>query len=329
MQKKILIIGPEFFGYTKLIARAFESRKYYVDIINERIGSSFFAKLITRLGILKYFPFAVEKKQDEINRHIIHSNYQYIVFFNPETVSESFVRDIVKKTRAKVLIYFWDSFQNKRGFTGYLGIRGVSYVSFDPRDCEKYELRYQPLFYDDTYVSDSINYQDRCFFISCVCTIHSERILFLSKLYDWSIQNKKHVFIYLYYHSLLQLLIKFIRYPIHCWKLRYFFKEIPLTHNQISQKLKSSINVLDVSHPSQSGLTSRTFESLAAGCRLITTNKSIERHQDLFGHYILVKLDDLESSLSTANEQLENDQVPESINKALLHNWVGELIYND
>ncbi len=41
--------------------------------------------------------------------------------------------------------------------------------------------------------------------------------------------------------------------------------------------------VIDLSHPLQTGLTMRTFEALASGCHLLTTNTNI-RFEDFFIH---------------------------------------------
>jgi galactitol-specific phosphotransferase system IIB component len=49
-----------------------------------------------------------------------------------------------------------------------------------------------------------------------------------------------------------------------------------MTSAQINSKIESCLAVLDIQHPKQTGLTMRTFEVLASGKKLITTNKSIQ-----------------------------------------------------
>jgi spore maturation protein CgeB len=46
----------------------------------------------------------------------------------------------------------------------------------------------------------------------------------------------------------------------------------------ISQHYNECVAVLDIEHPNQSGLTMRTFEVIASGKKLITTNKKIVEH---------------------------------------------------
>jgi hypothetical protein len=46
----------------------------------------------------------------------------------------------------------------------------------------------------------------------------------------------------------------------------------------ISQHYNESAAILDIEHPNQSGLTMRTFEVIASGKKLVTTNKKIVEH---------------------------------------------------
>ena len=51
-----------------------------------------------------------------------------------------------------------------------------------------------------------------------------------------------------------------------------------LSSNEIVSYYDRSNIVLDISHPGQSGLTMRTFETIGAGKKLITTNADIKNY---------------------------------------------------
>ena len=51
-----------------------------------------------------------------------------------------------------------------------------------------------------------------------------------------------------------------------------------LSHKEIIDIYKNSKAILDINHPGQKGLTMRTFESLGAGRKLITTNQEIKKY---------------------------------------------------
>ncbi len=53
------------------------------------------------------------------------------------------------------------------------------------------------------------------------------------------------------------------------------FRYVPLSRDESAAVFWASRAILDVEHPGQTGLTIRTFEALAAGKKLVTTNPAI------------------------------------------------------
>ena len=51
-----------------------------------------------------------------------------------------------------------------------------------------------------------------------------------------------------------------------------------LTHAQIAELYGDTVSVLDINKPFQEGLTMRTFESLASGKKLLTTNVDLKNY---------------------------------------------------
>jgi hypothetical protein len=66
------------------------------------------------------------------------------------------------------------------------------------------------------------------------------------------------------------------------------FEFSPLPAGEVARVLWESFAVLDVEHPRQRGLTMRTFETIGAGKKLITTNTGIRDHDFFDERNILV-----------------------------------------
>ena len=88
------------------------------------------------------------------------------------------------------------------------------------------------------------------------------------------LKGKYNIEKFLYYHSKFLYLVKCLLNPLG---LKYFLKisTRAFPKLQIANLYKQSVYVLDIHHPGQSGLTSRTFEALRSGAYLITFNKSV------------------------------------------------------
>ena len=83
---------------------------------------------------------------------------------------------------------------------------------------------------------------------------------------------------WLFVRSKLELTLRkvFDNYLKYIDKSHLLFK--PMSADTISKHYTDCAAVLDIEHPNQSGLTMRTFEVIASGKKLITTNKKIIEH---------------------------------------------------
>ncbi|MFM4774582.1 hypothetical protein ACEUD0_01840 [Aeromonas veronii] len=102
-------------------------------------------------------------------------------------------------------------------------------------------------------------------------TAHSERY----KLVMDITSGFKKVFTFFYTPNKLVFLYK--RYWCNeLAGLSYFdVSSIPMSRDGVIDTISKSKAVIDINHPSQVGLTIRTFEIIAAGKKLITTNKNV------------------------------------------------------
>jgi hypothetical protein len=174
-----------------------------------------------------------------------------------------------RNPRARFLLYLADSVRNSP-----LCLRRApafdEVLSFDRADCDaRPRWRYRPLFATREYWSQSAVRGDRG--VSFVGSFHPERLEVLRK---WTANCRtlriEGEYLLATRGSLDRL--RWLRGPRDA--------DIAPLPRPLSAERSCAIyrmfgTVLDIHHPGQSGLTMRTVEALAAGCRLVTTNRRI------------------------------------------------------
>ena len=266
---RLTIVGPQFFSYVDGIVSHIDSLGIPVQAIDERGSQSFFIKSIFRSYYLKkLFSLVIKKKHKDIIKKSIEFESTHVLFISPESVNSNLIESM-KNEGLKVILYMWDSFDNKPSARTCIDVFDKA-ATFDPVDAQIHKLNVINLFAEDYFFN--VNRND-CFSrkidISFVGTVHSSRPKIIKKLVTnprFSSFNKK-MYLYRgnYYYYLRALLIT------------GFSRCTPLSKSSISKSAVAEIfnnskYVLDITHSSQRGLTSRTFEALASGSVLVTNN---------------------------------------------------------
>lgn len=273
--KKVLFIAPKFFGYEYEIKKEMEKLGAKVSYYDERPQNSNMMKALIRLNLKKI----VKKKIDEYFNNIINESknekYDFVFFIVPETISEKQLYTLkTLQGNAKFILYMWDSIKNKKNTKELIKYFDKIYT-FDKTDLEEYkEFIFRPLFYINDYkcIREKNNIKNDICFIG---TAHSDRYHLLKNIEKQAIKNNLRYFYYFYFPS-----------KIYFWIRRVFdsnFKNVKykdFSFKSMSKKdllsvISESNSVIDIQHPSQTGLTMRTLEILGAGKKLITTNKEI------------------------------------------------------
>jgi hypothetical protein len=146
-------------------------------------------------------------------------------------------------------------------------------LSFDPVDCKKFErFAYRPLFFLDKYCdAKPSRSSNRLFFVG---TLNGDRPKIISSLA--LLLSGVIVFDYwLFVRSRVELFFRqiFERELRNLDHSRLIFA--PMSSKEISDRYEECSAVLDIEHPKQTGLTMRTFEVIASGRKLVTTNINI------------------------------------------------------
>ncbi|MDH1469690.1 hypothetical protein [Shewanella sp. GD03713] len=269
MNKKILLFCPSFFGYDIAIKKEMELLGPKVSLFDERPFKSFFGKALLRLNLAWLFRWYI----DNYFRKIIFSSLQdldLIVLVNPESIPPDLLREVkLLNKNVKIVVYMWDSFENKKQASKLIAVSD-SFFTFDPIDANDYGVNFLPLFYIPQYEEIRSN-KDNDFELVFIGTAHSERYKLVMDITSGF--NK--VFNFFYTPNKLVFLYK-----------RYFCKELtglsyfdvsstPMSRQDVIDTIRKSKAVIDINHPSQVGLTIRTFEIIAAGKKLITTNRNV------------------------------------------------------
>lgn len=262
---KILIIGPNFFSYTKAIAKEINIRNIKCFTFNEIHSNTNFVKICYRLNLKFLFKNKIKLHREEAYKFIDDNDISDVLFISPDIISKDFLLEIKKKSR--VHLYMWDGFKNKKNALSVLNYFDTK-SSFDMFDCKDYAMSYIPLFAESEYYSKNTN---KNYDISFSGTIHSDRPSWIVKLLNYSKNKKLEIGLLLYYYSPLLLLPRLILNKF-CFGLFNMVSYDHFPKQDIANLFRESRVVVDITHPNQNGLTSRTFEALRTGSKLATNN---------------------------------------------------------
>ncbi|WP_295715741.1 glycosyltransferase [Mucilaginibacter sp.] len=326
-RKSILFIAPAFFGYEISITNALIENGYDVDFFDERTSNNSFLKAIFRVK-KSLLNSAINKYYKNILTKIQQKQYAYFFLIKGEVVPVWFIVEFKKlNPQSKLIYYTYDSFNNNNANSLYILKHFDSCYSFDFEDVKLNPVfKLKHLFYTGEFINN-LNKQDKKYSISFVGTLHSSRYKTIKHLFN----NIDKTFAFFYspakWFFLLEKIIKGKHANVK-WHEVSFEK---LSRQQVAEIFKSSKSVLDIQRSGQTGLTMRTFEVLAAGATLITTNTHIKEAAFYDPAYIMV-LDDLnDTEIIGIKERIDKldakmEPIFNELNEFYINNWVKEFI---
>jgi len=261
--KKILFLTPEFYTYPELIKASLESMGAVVDLFYNRptslTGKFSEVFLLKKYEIVKcrYFDHLISKTK---------SDYDYILIIRADLIPISHLLKIKNKYPGSVFIqYIWDDLHLFPKL-----IESFQYfdriLSYDLLESQKYGLIFRPFFFTEygSLRKESYINGDKVFFIG---SYHTDRLLIMQKIRELNPKIKFHFHLYInpITYILAKLPPKYLHY-FRFWKMKY---------SDMLREIENSAAVLDIQNISQSGLTTRIFEALGAGSKIITVNRSI------------------------------------------------------
>nr|WP_235875876.1 hypothetical protein [Flavobacterium covae] len=268
-----------FFNYEKIIKQRLTELGAEVFLFDERVSNSSLAKGVIRIN-KNLYKYQINKYYKKILERIEKQKFDYFFVIKGEAIPTFFIEKI-KELNPKItsIYYNFDSFANNPNGLYHLGYFDKKFT-FDRSDAVNYQLNFRPLFfskdYEKLYEKSKNNEKKEFKYVSLfIGTAHTDRYLISEKVAHWCRQKGLRYFAFYFSHN------KFVFY----FKKRFdkTFQDFDinkvsfhsLSHEQIIDLYDISMSVLDINHPSQVGLTMRTFEVLGAGKKLITTNSDI------------------------------------------------------
>jgi hypothetical protein len=316
---RILYVSTFFHEYHDRIIEHLE------NIRGEKISRFILEKQRISLSLLRMISSSAYKKvrRKEYLRLLSFSeSYDLIFIQSPYYIPIDILSCLQEKVRGtKLISYSWDSIRSPHELE-YLDFFDKFY-SFDPFDCEKYtKLEYLPLFYtSDFYFITS----KRKFSVAFVGGIGDSfgRYHFIKSIGRQCKHNR--LSNYIYARIPLMFFIKALFSGTYYSGVK--FRSLSL--KSISDVYRNANCVVDQNNPLQKGLTMRTFEALASGCRLITTNASVANEPFFDTRYISI----IDSNNPVIDVEFIKQEFPmdrdylNRLSEYSLSRWVSKVFY--
>lgn len=320
--KRILLFAPSFFGYDKEFLNGLQKAGADVDLYNERISEDTFVKILIRLNP-NYLSRYVEKYYDKIIEENKDKNYDYVFFVSVEAATPRIISKLrTVFTNARFYMYSWDSVENKKYLKDVMPLFDRVW-SFDKSDSKKYNIGFLPLFYSNEYsdiASSGVLQKYDALFVG---TIHSDRYWFLKNIEGQICALNGQVYLWQYFPSVLLYLKMKLQSRRFCRETKYRdFRFESLKKERLLELIAESKAVIDSNHPSQSGLTMRTLETLGAKRKLITTNVNVKEY-DFYRESNILVVDRFSPVVTPDFLASEYEEIPlEIYKKYSLDGWL-------
>jgi hypothetical protein len=324
-QPRVLFISPAFFGYEQDIRAAFQRRGATVDYFDERPSNNAAAKAVLRVS-RSLLSRRVRSHFESIYCSIVDRQYDLILVIKGEVVPAWFLARLREdQPEAKFIFYSFDAIRNSSNCLELFPFFDRLY-SFDFQDVQNHpQLELKHLFYTNEYAGGP-PLQQRDYDISFVGTLHSKRYRFVQDVFDHF--ENTYQFFYVqaaWFYYLSRLTCEGFR---DVARAHVSFQK--LGRGEVANIFKESRAILDMQREGQSGLTMRTFEVLASGATLVTSNAFIKQ-TDLYDPERVIVLppggaDDPVEFVERVSSLSREGHAPAGFEKYSIDSWVAEFI---
>lgn len=275
--KKILFLAVRFFQYEKAIAQRLSELGAEVDFYDERPSNSNFAKSVIRFN-KKLYQSVINRYYQSIIQEIQDKKYDYFLLIKGEAVPAYFLEKVrALNPEIEMIYYNFDPLKEYPVLISNLKYFDKKFT-FERNDSIRYGLSFRPLFYLDEYKSLMPNVHHSDYDIVFIGSAHTDRYIVGEQVK--SIAEKLKLKYFFYYYAMGKIAFR-IRKIVDKELKQFDNRKLSFTklsHHQIIDYYKRTKSVLDINKPFQEGLTIRTFEVLASGRKLITTNSDIKNY---------------------------------------------------
>ena len=271
---RILLTAPRFFGYDQEILAELQRRGAKVDFFADRPFDSALmhaAARFSRKAVLK-------RTESEYRRTLAGfapGRYDYVFVLNGQTLPPALLAELREAhSDATFLFYTWDAIANRPNVRELLPFFDRTY-SFEPEAALAHGMRFRPLFFAPRF-GEEREVEER-YDISFIGTAHTDRYRVL-KAVDTALPPGTRRYWFLYLQARWVLAAYRLTNPAFRGAQARDFRFDTLGPDEGAQVFWESRAVLDIEHPAQTGLTIRTFETMGAGKKLVSTNRNLARY---------------------------------------------------
>lgn len=276
--KKIFFLAVRFFQYERAIAQRLLELGAEVDFYDERPSNSNFAKGVIRFN-KRIYQSIINKYYQRIIDEIQNKKYDYFLLIKGEAVPAHFLEKVrLLNPEIEMIYYNFDPLKEYPVLISNLKYFDKKFT-FERNDAARYGLSFRPLFYLDEYKflnSDMV--VDPDYDIVFIGSAHTDRYVVGEQVRTIAETLKLNYFFYYYAMGKIAFRLR----KIIDKELKQFDNKklsfVKLDHHKIIDYYRRTKSVLDINKPFQDGLTIRTFEALASGRKLITTNSDIQNY---------------------------------------------------
>lgn len=325
----ILAIIPRFFTYHNDIAEELRGRGATVDLLEDRPFSSPAIHAAARFA-----PGAVQRLTRARYRETIaaagRDHYDVVLVVNGQTLAPQLLRELrAQHPTAMFIYYLWDSLSNRGGAKALMPMMDRCYT-FEPTAARSTGARLRPLFFAPRFAAagdegaagtaDGPRHD-----ISFIGTAHSDRYQVVSAL-DRLLLPDITRFWFLYLKAPWVHRAYALTNPAFRGAPRSAFSFEPMPQQDSARHFFASTAILDVEHQRQTGLTIRTFETLGAGKKLVTTNPEIAHYAFYDPSWIRV-IDRANVTLDPAFLKTPAPQLDDTVRaRYSLAGWIDEIM---
>ena len=321
--KKVLFVGPQTFGYEIEISNEIRRQGAEVDYLPDRPFTSPLMKAVMRVRREWVSPLADRFVLNSVEA-FGRSSYDLIFVVGGEGLSTRSLPMLrASFPQATFVLYLWDSLRNKRLLDRNLPFYDHC-ITFDSDDAKSFGMKFRPLFFSPGFArGPSTDFQHHLSFIG---TAHSDRVQIINNILN-ALPDEANFYRYLYLQAPWMFWIHKLGNSAYQGASIKDFHFDSLARVEVQTIFFNSLAILDIEHPGQTGLTMRTFETMGASKKLITTNE-LAKEADFYNPENILVIDRRnvpiipESFLRTPYAP-----VPDAIyNKYSLAGWLNDVL---
>lgn len=272
--KRILIIGPKFFGFENTISDEMRRRGASVEWLYENMTD---ANVIYRAipAIFRSLKKSFAERYYSKRLQKISKTFDIVLVIRGEYLSRNTV-DFLRAQNPGCLfyMYLWDGVVHNPNSLSIASFFD-RVLTFDMVDAQQYGWQYCPLFY--TEESEAV--RERDIDISYICTLHSQRAKIYFRLKELAKKKGYRIFTNLFMNRIYFMRRRYIhRDKAYTGIPLKDVKHTPFPMDELNTIYHRSKVVLDYVHPGQNGFTMRTIESIGHRCKLATNHERVKQY---------------------------------------------------